>query len=295
MAKPDQSGDRDIFDAEALAKRRLNLVTQGEVLRVSPGWISWVYHFLVWLFVVGIVFLCVVQTHNYAEGTGVVRVDSRLNLASPKKGVVEFVAIESGQEIEAGQLLFGIKATVDEAGAGPPETSPAGSQPKSAVVEAPVSGTVLAVLVKPEEHVLKERVLAVVIPKDAQLSIAAVFPSAFQAEIKKGRAATFSILDSPGTFREVTIVEVLEAPVAADPALEYLGLKGHKARLVSQSNVLARAGLPSPHHEEDTRGVELLDGMQGTLRVELPAVPIVVEIFPGLRNLWERLTRDDSH
>ena len=83
----------------------MGLRSEGDVLRVDPGWMRWTYRLLVTALVAGLLFSVLARIREYASGPAVVRLAGRTDLTATADGTVSQVAVAPGQRVEAGQLL----------------------------------------------------------------------------------------------------------------------------------------------------------------------------------------------
>src|SRR5262249_12441637 len=104
---PPESGwglDADIFRREAL-EHHTRPRHEGDMLRLSPSWTTWIYWLLIGIFVGGIAYAILGDVHEYATGPAVVRVEGKTDLTAKAPGVVASVEVQPGQRVSQGEVL----------------------------------------------------------------------------------------------------------------------------------------------------------------------------------------------
>src|SRR5207249_11275753 len=91
------AGDPGIFRKEAMEAQ--NAPKWGDVVRVSPGWLSWTYWILVALLIGAAVFVSVGTIPTYSSGIAMIRSKSRTPVTARTGGAVAAVDGEPNDKI----------------------------------------------------------------------------------------------------------------------------------------------------------------------------------------------------
>ncbi len=94
-----------LFREEAVEYHQVGLRSEGDVLRVDPGWMRWTYRLLLAALVAGILFSVLAKVREYASGPAVVRLAGRSDLTATADGTVSQITVAAGQKVAAGDLL----------------------------------------------------------------------------------------------------------------------------------------------------------------------------------------------
>jgi len=94
-----------LFREEAVEYHQVGLRSEGDVLRVDPGWMRWTFRLLLAVMVVGLLFTLLAKVREYAAGPAVVRLGGRTDLTATTDGTVIDVGVAPGQTVEPGRLL----------------------------------------------------------------------------------------------------------------------------------------------------------------------------------------------
>ena len=83
---------------------------QGEVIRVNPDWIGYVYWGLLAVRVTAIIVSLIVKIGRYANGRAVIMFEGATAVAARTSGVISTVHVKPGERVAAGQLLLSFEA-----------------------------------------------------------------------------------------------------------------------------------------------------------------------------------------
>lgn len=306
----------DIFRPEALEYHRSGGSKRGDVLRLSPHWTGWTYRVVLVFFVASVAFLCVGRMSEYASGPAVVRAKYKTVVTCPVSATVQKVAVAPGERVQAGQLLVqlddseevanvtrfeqeldaqlskSLRDPLDETtrqSAASLRSQLAYAQQRLAArqLTAPSAGIVSDVRIRAGQALVPGQQVATVLGSDSQLSLIIMLPGFFRPQLSTGQAALFEINGYPQSYQRVTIDKIADEVVGPTEVRRYLGEEIADAIPVSGSVVLAESLLGKPIFVADGQEYNYADGLQGTVQVRVRSVPIILNLIPGIRNLWE--------
>ncbi|MEJ7600405.1 MAG: GAF domain-containing protein [Kofleriaceae bacterium] len=99
---------REAVDAQAMPR-------WGDVVRVSPGWLSWAYWLLVLLLATSVVFVVLGRVSTYSSGAAIIRSSSRTSVTARTAGNVTTVEVAPGDRAELGTVIARLDDTDERA------------------------------------------------------------------------------------------------------------------------------------------------------------------------------------
>ncbi len=306
----------EIFRPEALYAYRTAFGDDGDVLRLSPRWIRWTLPVVIVIALTGFALICVLRTNRYASGPAVVRAVDRTDITSVMSGVVESVAIRSGQAVAAGDTLIRLEARLKQANYSRVEREyeqymtdhlrdPANAAARqavaslhaqletarheleSAIIRAPHAGVVQDVRTRPGHQLVPGQVAATLIAESPDLFLIAMLPGHFRPELSDTLSSRFMPAGYRHSHQELEIRSVNDEIVGPAEARRYVGAEVADAVDLSGPVVIVEAHLPDTGFQDGARSLAYHDGMQGILEVKLESKPIILSLMPALRNIRE--------
>lgn len=265
--------------------------------------------------VAGLIFTATARLGEYAEGVAVVRREGRSVATSAVAGIVQSIAVQPGQWVEAGSVLV----VLDDAG------------PRADLerVEREYEQHLVALLRRPNDDVLRERLAAL----DAQLHLArarldersvvaseaglvsdvrvragqSVGPGDAVVCMERGETRTVVVGLFPGRYRpllsavdarplleldgfperryEVLIRSVADEVVGPAEAIRYLGHDREGALDLRGPMVVVEMLMPSDTIETGGATYRVYDGMQGTVELEIRSETLLETLVPAFKKL----------
>ncbi len=267
MAAEETTDSENIFRTEALAHRRLGGRRQGDLLRLSPGWMGWTYRLMLGFFVAAVLFLCLGRMDEYATGPAVVRCRFMTEVTSPVSALVQEVPVIPGTRVRAGQLLV----RLGDAGQ----------------VTAPTDGVIRDVRVRPGQSVTSGQPLVTLSGPDSQLTLIVMLPGDFRPQLAIGQPGRFEVAGYTRLYQSVVLSGIADDLVGPTAAARYLGRDMANATTAGGPVVLAEASLDAESFTVDGQRYNFADGMQGQAQFRVRSIPIILNLVPGLRGFWE--------
>lgn len=316
MAEERRNSPEDIFRTEALDHHRSGGQRQGDVLRLSPTWMHWTYRLLLYFFLAGLLYLCLGRMSEYATGPAVVRAKFKAEVTCPVSATVQEVAVAPGERVQAGQLLVRLddeeqraavnryeqelevqlaaclRDPLDEAARRNASSlrsqlAYAHKMLEARHLAAPVDGVVSDVRIRPGQSLLPGQLVVTLLGPESQLTLIVMLPGYFRPQLEIGQPGRFEISGYSHTYQPVSLNKIADEVVGPAEARRYLGQEIADAVTVSGSVVLAEATLSGEYFQADGQRYIYADGMQGKVQVRVRSIPIILNLVPGLRYIWE--------
>lgn len=287
----------------------------GDPLRLTDKWIGWTYYVVVVLAVGLLLFLCIGHMSEYAEGAGVVRAGLTSDVTSLSAGTVKEVLVASGEFVRRGQLLVQLddedeRAEVERCqreydaalasylknmgqtnssvlAAARSQLDIARQRLTTRQLVAPHDGTIGDVRTQAGQQILPGQSAVTLVGEGSSLTLVALLPGEFHPQLEVGQGARLEIAGYPHSRQDVVISQVGAEIIGPAEARRVLGGDIGDAVRVNGPVVLARAELERPFFIADGTRFAYTDGLQGTVQVRVRSVPIILNLLPGLRVLWE--------
>ncbi|MCE9575348.1 MAG: HlyD family efflux transporter periplasmic adaptor subunit [Deltaproteobacteria bacterium] len=304
------AGDPGIFRKEAIDAQALP--SWGDVVRVSPSWISWAYWALVVLLIGSIVFIMVGRVSTYSSGPAIVRSTARTTVIARTSGTVASVEHTPGDPVLAGDVVARLddtdqRAAVDRLGH-EFETQlrnhlldPADATTESTlhqvriefeaartdldlrVIRAKSDGVVGDVKVRLGQPVEPGDIVASLTGDVGSLEVIALLPGEDRPRLAPGMTLRFELLGYRFAYRTLTIESVSADVLSPAEARRLLGPEVADDIALNGPVVVVKAKLPSGEFESEGRTLQYHDGMPGAADVRVRSEPIVYALIPGLR------------
>lgn len=292
---------------EAYGERRW-----GDVVRVAPTWIRWAYWGLVLVFVAAAVFLVEGRVRTWSRGPAIVRMEARTEVSVRTSGSIASLEVEPGARVAAGDVV----ATLDQAMQGgdvdrlarelearlrerllaptDPSTGEAVARLRleleraraaldERVVRAPASGVVGDVRVRAGQRVEPGDVVASVVDAASAVEVVAFLPGGDRPRLEPGQRMRLELHGYAHAYQDLAVEAIAIEALGPEEARRYLGRIGDSVPLGGPV-VLVRAQLP-PEFEADGEVYRFVDGMTGTVEVEVDSERVIHALIPGLKRL----------
>ena len=323
MTAEERKDTDSIFRTEALEHQRFGGQRHGDLLRLSPEWTDWTYRLLLGFFVATLLYLCLGRMNDYAAGPGIVRAKFKTEVTCPVSATVQEVAVAPGERVQAGQLLVRLVdeeqiATVQKieqelevelaaclrnpldesarrsAASLRSQLHYARQMLAARRLTAPVTGVIRDVRIRPGQSVSPGQLMVALSGPDSQLALVVMLPGYFRPQLEIGQLGRFEITGYAHAYQPVVLGKIADELIGPSEARRYLGPEIADAVLVNGSVVLVEATLPGESFTADGRQYIYADGMQGQVQVRVRSIPIILNLVPGLRGIWEGSNRGFS-
>ncbi|HTJ43754.1 MAG TPA: HlyD family efflux transporter periplasmic adaptor subunit [Kofleriaceae bacterium] len=304
------AGDPGIFRKEALEAQVLP--KWGDVVRVSPGWISWAYWLLVVLLIGSAVFVAVGRVATYSSGPAIVRSKARGVINVRTAGNVAEVERAPGDTIASGDVIARLddtdqRAAVDrlerefetqlrnhmldpQDGSADAslrqlrlELESARTDLDQRVIRAKSDGVIGDILVRPGQHVDPGEIVASISEGAGALEVYALLPGEDRPQLAPGMQLRFELAGYRYSYRTLEIESVSSDVMSPGEAKRVLGPEVAENVPLTGPVVLVRAKLPTAEFEADGRTFRYHDGMPGAADVKVRSERIIYALIPGLR------------
>ncbi len=264
----------------------------------------------------GLVYLCFGRMSDYAEGPAIVRASDRTDVTSPVSAIVRAVHIVPGDRVQSGQPLVQLEdddqqATFDRYQRefdvqfahclqDPLDTAArrsvaslrsqldfARQRLEARTLVAPHDGVISDVRTRPGQPLLPGQLAVTLVGAASELTLVAVLPGHFQPQLESSQPARFEIAGYPHAYQPVSFIRIADGVVGPAEARRYLGQDIADAIAITGPVVLAEARLEQGGFVADGQEYVYADGLQGTILVRVRSVPIILNLLPGLRYIWE--------
>ena len=305
-----------LFREEAVEHHNQGVRSEGDVLRVDPGWMRWTYRLLVTVLVAGLLFTLIFRVREYAEGPAVVQLGGRTDLTATADGTVSQVAAAPGQRVEAGRLLvrfYGAREAAelaridhefelqlinrlrDPADAGAQsallslraERELARSNLAEREVRAPAAGLVSDVRVRAGQHITPGQSLLSIVRGQEHPVVVAFVPGEYRPMLKRGMPLRLEITGYRYAYQHLTVDSVGDEVVGPAEARRYLGSEIADAVQVGGPVVRVEAHLDSDTFEADGKVRRYHDGMLAKAEVRIRSERVLVALIPALKAFFE--------
>lgn len=306
-------GINDLFRAEAL-EAYLSRGKQGDVVRVSPTWVRWIYWPLLALLVAAGVFLVVGRVDQYSTGPAVVRTSERSEVNASVSGTVVEVEVETGQRVQRGQIL----ARLHDAGEAdelarlehelhtqlrnrlldPSDAAAAAavrslrssvesarSRLERRIIRAPRGGAVSDVRIRVGQHLNLGDLVVSLLEDSTHLKVVAFLPGADRPQLEPGMILRLELVGYRYAYQLVAIESVGDEVIGPGEARRYLGGRIADGIVINGPVVVVEASLPTATFEADDKLYEYHDGMLGLAEAKVRSRRIIEALIPQLERL----------
>jgi membrane fusion protein (multidrug efflux system) len=305
-------------DADPLFRREAveaaNAQRWGDVVRVTPSWLSWSYWILVVLLAASIVFVALGTISTYSAGPAVIRSMARTALTARTSGNIAAVDVSPGDRVAAGTLIAELddvdqRASVDrisrefEAQLRNHMQDPADLAADSAVsslrlqleqsrtsleeraIRAGAGGVISDVRIRPGQHVEPGDIAASIVDGNAGLEVVALLPGEDRPQLAPNMVLRLELAGYRYAYQSLVIDSISSDVIAPTEARRVLGAEVADSLRLGGPVVLVRGRLSSPNFEVDGKTYTYHDGMLGNAEVSVREERILFALVPGLRKV----------
>lgn len=308
----DQDADQGLFRREAIEAQAAP--RWGDVVRVSPPWLSWTYWTLVALLIASAIFLVVGTVSTYSSGPAIVRATARAEITARTAGNVAAVDIAPGARVTSGTILARLDDTNQRAalertqqefdvqlrnhmldfGDGAADAAVRGlrnqldaarTELEDRVVRANVEGVVSDVRVRPGQHVNPGDIVASIAMGEGSLEVVALLPGEDRPQLAAGMTLRLELAGYQYAYQSLTIESVSSDVIAPGEARRVVGPEVADSLALTGPVVVVRGRLPRREFEADGKRFIYHDGMLARAEVRMRSERIVYALVPGARRL----------
>lgn len=289
----------------------------GDVLRLSPSWLTWTYRLLVAVVLAALVYSVVGRVDEYATGPAMVRLAGRQEITATAPGTVTAVAVAPGERVARGQLLVRFHGAEEAADLRRIEQefdlqllerlrNPADPAPERALialrsqrelaearlaersVAAPAAGVVSDVRVRQGQHLAPGQILLTIASGTAEPTLVALVPGQYRPLVERGMPLRLELMGYPYEYQHLTVADVSDEVLGPEEARRLLGPEVADAVPFAGPVVFVTAPLPGRTFEVEGRQVEYHDGMWGRAEVRVRSETVATALVPWFRTLFDR-------
>ncbi|HEV2854540.1 MAG TPA: GAF domain-containing protein [Thermoanaerobaculia bacterium] len=306
-----------LFREEAVEYHQGGLRSEGDVLRVDPGWMRWTYRLLVTALVAGLLFSLLAHVREYASGPAVVRLGGRSDLTATADGTVSQIAVAPGQRVEPGRLLvrfYGVReaaelARIDhefelqlinrlrdpgDAGAEQAlislraQRELARSNLAEREVRAPAAGVVSDLRVRVGQRIMPgQTLLSLSRGGSSRPEVVALLPGEYRPLLKRGMPLRLELQGYRYAYQHLVVDSVGDEVVGPNEARRSLGDEVADAVQLTGPVVRVSGHLDSDTFEAEGKVRRYHDGMWGKAEVRVRSEPVLVALVPALKAVFE--------
>ncbi len=313
LAEQASAAGGDLFRREAVAAYQTR-GEQGDVVRISPGWVRWSYWVMVAMLIAGAVYLFVGTVDEYSAGPAVIRTSGRIDVTAKRAGTIMSTHIAPGQRVAKGQILARFYNADEVAELDRIETQfdlqlvkflrnpsdeiatraltalrtqkqRARTHLEQRVARAPDDGVVSDVRIRPGQHLAPGDIIMSLTKQASQMNVIVLLPGADRPRIRRGMTLRLEISGYRYAYQSVVIESVSDEVVGPASARRYLGAQIADSIAIRGPVVLVHARLPSRSFDADGKTYQYHDGMLGSGEVRIQSERIITALIPGLKKL----------
>lgn len=287
----------------------------GDVVRVSPSWLSWAYWILVILLAGSIAFVSVGTIATYSTGPAVIRSMARTSLTARTAGNISAVEVVPGDRVSPGTEVARLddveqRAAFDRTSRefenqlrnhmqNPSDQAADSSlrqlrrdleQAQTALEErsirAATGGVVSDLRVRPGQHVEPGDIAASIVDGNAGLEVVALLPGEDRPQLAPNMTLRLELAGYRYAYQSLMIDSVSSDVIPPAEAHRVLGAEVADSLHLAGPVVLVRGRLASPSFEVDGKVYTYHDGMLGTAEVSVREERILFALVPGMRKVF---------
>lgn len=288
----------------------------GDIIRVSPRWLSWGYWMLLVLLAGSVAMLVLGRVSTYSSGPAVVRSMARTTIVARTSGNVSTLAVAPGDHVRAGTPIARLddvdqRAAVDRierdfdaqlrnhmvdpadqaADSSLRSLRQALDQARTALEErtivAPADGVVSDLRVRPGQHLEPGDIAASIVDGDAGLEVVALLPGEDRPQLAPGMTIRLELTGYRYAYQSIVIESTSSDVIAPAEARRVLGAEVAEGMRLGGPVVIVRGRIPSLSFDADGRTFTYHDGMLGIAEVQIREERIVFALVPGMRRFGE--------
>lgn len=300
--------ERLLFRPEAIAAYG-SLTRRGDVVRVSPAWVSWCYWLVVALVAAVAAFIALGRLSEYSQGPAVVYQTGRTDVVSPVVGTLVSLHVGPGDQVEVGQILARFHAPDEAAELTRLDrewqdrvrdylASPANPEVRGSLValraqrdrlaerlstRAEHAGVVTDVRVAPGQRVVLGQTLLSLGRADGELRVVALLPGGDRPQLRPGMDMRLELDGYRYAYQELEVGSIASEVIGPGEAGRYLGSPLADSLVLAGPIVIVTARLNRTTFEVDGQNYAYHHGMQGVAEVRVRTTSVLRALLPGRR------------
>jgi multidrug efflux pump subunit AcrA (membrane-fusion protein) len=311
-----------LFREEAVEYHQVGVRSEGDLLRVDPGWMRWTYRLLLGAVAAGLLFSILAPIHEYASGPAMVRLGGRTDLTAATDGTVTQVLVAPSERVAAGRLLvrfYGAREAAElrsldqefEAQLINRLRNPADPGAEQSLIvlrsqmdlararlaerelKAPAAGVVSDIRVRPGQHITPGQALLSLSRGEGRPEVTAWLPGEYRPMLKPGMRLRLELRGYRYAYQHLTVNQVDDKVVGPAEAQRSMGQVADAVQLGGPV-VRVTARLEGDTFEADGRIRRFHDGMLGQAEVSVRSEKVLVALIPALKAVFEREEAGDA-
>lgn len=308
-----ERGDDGLFREEAVANYA-SAGERGDVVRVSPSWVTWSFWILVVSMTAGFSYLFVGEIDHYSQGVALVRLRDRTDVTARTAGTISEIAVHSGEKVEQGQVLAQLddsearaersrlrrafeaqlrRRMLDPGNAGVTQAlmnlrtqlEAAEDALERREIRAPHAGVVSDVRLRSGQPINVGDVILSLTRGADEFEMIAAMPGGDRPMFEPGMTIRLELGGYRYAYQELVIDSVEDEIIGPNAVRRFLGPKVADAMQLPGPVVLVRAKIHGNTFIADDEVYAFHDGMPATAEVRIRSEPIMVTLFPVLKRL----------
>jgi len=308
----DESG---VFRAEALDELAGGHV-KGDVLRLAPDWINWVYGLLLMAVLTAIGFVVIGRVSEYAAGPAVVRLGGRIDLTATSAGTVVAIEVRAGERVRAGQLLvrfYGaeeqralariaseleaqtVKMLSDSGDEGArrelarlqAEKGLEEARLDERSLKAPRAGVVSEVRIRSGQLLQPGDLVLTLLDDATPPSLVVVLPGRFRPQLAPGTPLRFVPDGFKFAYQSLTVDQVGDDVLGPAEVRRFLGPELADAVTIDGPSVIVTAALPDDRFVAEGQAYQYHHGLPGHAWARVRRRSLLLALLPTLQDLLE--------
>lgn len=309
-----------LFREEAVEYHQVGVRSEGDLLRVDPGWMRWTYRLLLGAVAAGLLFSVLAPIREYASGPAVVRLGGRTDLTAAADGTVTQVTAAPGEKVAAGRLLLRFYGAQEAAQLRSLEQefeaqlinrlrNPADPGAEQSLISlrsqlelararlaerelrAPAAGVVSDIRVRPGQHIVPGQALLSLARGEGRPEVTAYLPGEYRPMLKPGMRLRLELRGYRYAYQHLTVESVDDEVIGPAEAQRSMGQIADAVQLPGPV-VRVTARLEGDTFEADGRIRRFHDGMLGQAEVSVRTERVLVALIPALKAVFEREAGD---
>jgi hypothetical protein len=302
-----------LFRSRAVEQAQ-EIAPQGDLLRLTPEWTRWAYWLIVGGALAAVLYVTLARVDEWAHGPALIRVEGASELSATAAGTVASIAVEPGQQVEAGALLVTLTADNERAQLERVQhefdlqlartlRDPADQAARQSLVTLRVerdlarsrlaelslhatdAGIVEDISVRPGQALAPGDQILTISGRDRTCSVWALLPGRYRPELEQGAHVRFNVHGYRYAQATARLSAVGAHVLGPREVGRYLGNEVAGALELQGSTVIAKAELASCEFRSDDDVFRFHQGMNGTGEVQLRSDALWAVLFPDLRKL----------
>jgi membrane fusion protein (multidrug efflux system) len=294
---------------------------RADVLRLSPTWTRWAYWVILGGALTALAYLGLAHVDEWAQGPALIRVQGTSELTATRAGTVASIAVEPGEQVEAGALLVSLTSDNERAQLERIEQEfnlqlartlrdPADQAARQSLLTLRVerdlarsrlselslravnAGTIEDIGVRRGQAVAPGDQILTLSGQDRVCTIWALLPGRYRPELDHDAEVRFNVHGYRYAQARASLTSVGAQVIGPREVSRYLGNEVAGALDLQGPTVIAKAELSNCSFSSDNHTFRFHQGMGGTAEVRLRSQPLWAVLIPGLRKVFRWLDED---